>query len=104
MVLVCSLGATSLRAATGAELYAEHCTKCHGEDGKGGTKMGEKVGLKSDLSDAKAQEKMKDEDIVKVIREGVKEKETGKKRMKAYDDLSEGDLKQLVSYVRSLKK
>ena len=37
------------------------CAKCHGADGKGDTKIGQKLGVK-DFTDAKVQADMKDED------------------------------------------
>lgn len=82
-------------------MWNKDCAKCHGEDGKGKTKMGEKLGVK-DYSDAKVQEKLKDEEMAKAIKEGVKDGE--KTKMKAFGDLSEADVKALVAHVRSLKK
>ena len=52
-------GTVSLRAADAKEVFEKNCAKCHGEDGKGKTKMGEKLGVK-DYTDAKEQDKMKD--------------------------------------------
>ena len=49
----------SARAADAKETYGKACAKCHGEDGKGQTKMGQKLGLK-DLSDAKVQADLTD--------------------------------------------
>ena len=96
-------GSAVLRAADAKELWEENCTKCHGADGKGKTKMAEKLAMTLDLTDAKAQDK-KDEEVIKVIREGVRDKDTGKKRMKPFEDLSDADVKLLVGYFRSLKK
>ena len=96
-------GAVSARAADAKEIYEKDCAKCHGVDGKGKTKMGEKVGVK-DYTDAKVQSEMKDEEMAKAIKEGVKEKGTDKIRMKAFSDLSDADVKALVAYVRSFKE
>jgi len=106
-LIVCSLalliaGAVSVRAADAKENWDKSCKRCHGEDGKGKTKMGEKYGIK-DYTDAKVQEGMKDEAITKAIKEGVKDGETIK--MKAFGDvLSDDEIKALVKYVRDLKK
>ena len=56
-----------------------------------------------DYSDAKVQEAMKDEAMVKTIKEGVKDGETTK--MKAFGEiLSDDEIKALVKYVRDFKK
>ena len=95
-------GAVSLRAAEAKENYEKNCLKCHGEDGKGKTKMGEKLGVK-DYTDAKVQEKMKDEEMTKAIKEGVTKED--KKVMKSFaETLSADEIKALVKYVRDFKK
>jgi mono/diheme cytochrome c family protein len=95
-------GTVSLRAADAKEVFEKNCAKCHGEDGKGKTKMGEKLGVK-DYTDAKEQDKMKDADMAKAMKEGVTKDE--KKVMKAFGDtLSDDDIKGLVKYVRAFKK
>jgi mono/diheme cytochrome c family protein len=103
-IIACALlmaGAVSLRAADAKEIWAKNCAKCHGEDGKGKTKMGEKVGVK-DYTDAKIQADIKDEQMAKAIKEGIKDGD--KTKMKAFTDLSDDEVKALVSHVRSLKK
>lgn len=82
--------------------YDKSCAMCHGKDGKGATPMGKKFSLK-DWTDAKVQEGLKDEDLAKAIKEGVKEGD--KVKMKGYGDkLSDDDIKALVAHIRSLKK
>src|ERR1035437_2455109 len=95
-------GAVSVRAADAKENWQKSCKLCHGLDGKGKTKMGEKLGIK-DYTDAKAQDGMKDDAMFKAIKEGVKDGE--KPKMKAYGDvLSDDEIKALVKYVRDFKK
>src|SRR5579862_9226467 len=94
-------GAVSARAAEAKELWTKNCAKCHGEDGKGKTKMGEKLGVK-DYTDAKVQADFKDADLAKAIKEGVKDGD--KVKMKGFPDLSDDEVKGLVAYIRSLKK
>jgi mono/diheme cytochrome c family protein len=106
-LIVCSMalliaGAVSVRAADAKENWDAKCKVCHGADGKGKTKMGEKAGIK-DYTDAKVQEAMKDAEMIKAIKEGVKEDE--KTKMKAFGDaLSDDEIKALVKYVRDFKK
>lgn len=104
IIITCALlmaGAVSVRAADAKDIWAKDCAKCHGEDGKGKTKMGEKLGVK-DYTDAKVQADMKDEKMLKAIKEGIKEDD--KTKMKAFSDLSDDEVKALVAYVRAFKK
>jgi cytochrome c553 len=94
--------ALSAAAADAKAIYDKNCAKCHGADGKGDTKMGKKLGCK-DYSDAKVQAEMKDEAATKAIKEGVNDKD-GKILMKPAEGLSDADVKDLVAYMRTLKK
>jgi len=95
-------GALVTRAADAKENWEKQCLKCHGADGKGQTAMGKKLKVK-DYTDAKVQASMKDEEIVKIIKEGKKEGATT--LMKAYAEVfSEAEIKDLLAYVRKLKK
>lgn len=91
--------------AGGADALAnwkEHCAKCHGDDGKGDTKMGRKLSI-ADLSDAKVQAKFTDADALKAMKEGIKDK-AGKVAMKPAEGVSEDEMQALVTHVRGLKK
>ena len=89
-------------AATAAENWENSCAKCHAPDGTGSTKVGKRLKLK-DYSDAKVQAALKDEDIVKAITDGVKDK-TGKEKMKAFStELSPAEVTDLVAYIRKFK-
>jgi cytochrome c553 len=94
--------AVSTYAADAAANWGEHCAKCHGENGKGETKMGKKLGIR-DLTDAGVQAKFTDDAAIKAMKEGVKDKD-GKVSMKPIENLSEADMKALVAHVRALKK
>jgi cytochrome c553 len=96
------VAATSVRAADAKETFDKKCAACHGKDGKGETKMGQKLGIK-DFTDAKIQAAFKDEDAFKAIKEGLRDKD-GKLQMKAAEGVSDDEIKALVAYVRSLKK
>jgi mono/diheme cytochrome c family protein len=104
LIISCALfiaGAVSVRAADAKAIWAKDCAKCHADDGKGKTKMGEKLGVK-DYTDAKVQADMTDEKLTKAIKEGVKDGD--KTKMKAFTDLSDDEVKALVAYVRAFKK
>ena len=92
----------SASAGDAKENYDKNCAKCHGKEGKGDTKMGQKLGIK-DYSDAKVQAEMKDDDAFKGIKEGVKDKD-GKVVMKPTEGLSDADIKALVAHMRTFKK
>jgi cytochrome c553 len=101
-VAVLAIPAISARAADAKALYAKDCAKCHGEDGKGETKMGKKLGAK-DYTDGKVQAELKDDAAFKAIKEGLKDKD-GKVLMKPSEGASDQDIKALVAYMRSFKK
>jgi len=92
----------SARADDAKTTYDNTCAKCHGAEGKGDTKMGQKLGVK-DFTDAKVQADMKDDAAFKAIKEGVKDKDD-KTLMKPADGLSDADIKGLVAYIRTFKK
>ena len=97
-----AIAALSAQAEDAKALYEKDCAKCHGADGKGQTKMGQKLGAK-DYTDAKVQADMKDDVAVKAIKEGLKDKDD-KTLMKPVEGLSDADIKGLVDYMRSFKK
>ena len=92
----------SAYAGDAKENWEKSCAKCHGADGKGQTKMGQKLGMK-DYTDAKVQDEMKDDAAFKAIKEGLKDK-GGKVLMKPAEGLSDDDIKALVKHMRSFKK
>jgi mono/diheme cytochrome c family protein len=84
------------------EIYAKECAKCHGDDGKGDTKMGKKLGAK-DYTDAKVQAEMKDDVAFKSLKEGMKDKDD-KTLMKPFDSLTDDQIKGLIKLMRGFKK
>src|SRR5262245_23792277 len=89
-------------AADALANWKEHCAKCHGEDGKGDTKMGRKLSI-ADLTDGAVQAKFTDEAAMKAMKEGVNDK-AGKVAMKPVEGLAADDMTALVKFVRTLKK
>ncbi len=90
------------QAADAKATWDQHCAKCHGPDGKGKTRMGQKLEVK-DFTDPQVQAKLTDESITKDIKEGVKV--GGKKKMPSFaDKLSDEQVKELVQQVRSFAR
>jgi cytochrome c6 len=78
--------------AAGETMFKAKCAGCHGADGKG------KEAMKTmDMAAADVQ-KMSDADLSKIISEGKPPK------MPAYKTLTPDQVKDLVGYIRSLKK
>ena len=99
--------ALSASAAEAKDNWDTICAKCHGADGNGETKIGQMFDIK-DFTDAKVQADMKDEDMVKAIKDGIKDAD-GRTKMKAFvtgadTPLSDDEVKALVAYVRGFKK
>ena len=88
-------------AAPAADNWDNNCAKCHSADGSGSGKIGKKLKLK-DYTDAAVQATLKDEEMVKAIKEGVMD-EAGKEKMKAFkDELSDAEITDLVGYIRKM--
>ena len=101
-LLCAAVGGLSLQGADVKANWSKHCTKCHGEDGKGQTTMGKKLKV-ADYTDATVQAKFKDEDMIKITKEG--KKEVTKTLMKGYSDvLSDEEIKELVAHIRTMAK
>jgi mono/diheme cytochrome c family protein len=78
--------------AAGEATFKAKCSGCHGTDGKGKEAM-----KTTDMAAADVQ-KLSDADLSKIISEGKPP------RMPAYKTLTPEQVKDLVSYIRSLKK
>ena len=103
-LLALALAGVALTAfsADVASNWKEHCAKCHGDSGKGDTKMGKKLSI-ADLTDPAVQAKFTDAEALKAMKDGVKDK-NGKQVMKPAENLSDADMQALVAHLRTLKK
>jgi len=90
----------NLLAADGQMVYSDNCTRCHGDDGKGQTKMGQKTGVR-DYTDAKVQASFTDAEGIKAVKEGLKKDD--KTLMKAYP-LTDDEITAVITYMRTFKK
>ena len=89
-------------AAEPKALWGTACARCHGADGKGQTSIGHLLGAK-DYTDPAVQSALTDDAAFKATKEGFTTKE-GKNVMKPATNLSDGDIKGLVAYMRTFKK
>ncbi|MCX8108155.1 MAG: cytochrome c [Verrucomicrobiae bacterium] len=89
--------------ADAAANYKQHCARCHGDDGRGKTKAGQRLGAR-DYTDPKVQASVTDQDIERSIKEGYKDKTTGREIMKPTKGLTDAEVKELVAYIRKFKK
>ena len=81
--------------------WSKQCARCHGADGAADTKPGRKLKLK-DYRDAAVQASFSDEEIIRVMVEGVTT-DKGKQEMPSYTEkLSQAEMEALVPFVRSL--
>ncbi len=76
--------------------FKKNCVMCHGADGTGKTKMGQKLGA-ADLSSNDIQS-LSDEAIAQTVK-------NGKGKMPTFEKtLSADEINQVVQYVRTLRK
>jgi len=87
---------TASHAQDAAALYKGKCQVCHGADGTGDTTMGKKLGARDFHSPDVA--KMTDAELFDITKKG-------KAKMPPYDGkLTDAQIKDLVKYIRTLKK
>lgn len=90
-----ALPAFSLRADDAKAIWEKKCALCHGVDGSGKAAMKTK-----NYTDAKVQTDLKDDAILKAIKDGIADT-----KMKGYaGKLSDDEIKSLAAFVRTLKK
>ena len=103
LILFSVIGSAGMVLAGDASaLWNQHCASCHGKDGSGKTKMGQKAGTK-DYRDPKVQAELQDEKSFKAVKEGATE--NGKEKMKPFKDkLSDDEIKALIGKLKEFGK
>ncbi|MFN7140336.1 MAG: c-type cytochrome, partial [Limisphaerales bacterium] len=77
------------------ELWSKNCLTCHGKEGRGDTKAGQRAKVK-DMTDKEYQSSFNDEKAFTSIKQGLKE--GGRELMKSFHDkLSDEEIKSLVA-------
>jgi cytochrome c6 len=84
----------SMNAQDASAMFKSKCAACHGADGTGSA-MGKKMGA-HDFTSAEVQH-MSDTELAETIT-------NGKGKMPAYKSLTPDQVKDLVAYIRTLKK
>jgi mono/diheme cytochrome c family protein len=101
MIIAAAL-AVGAQQAGANELWGKHCASCHGKDGKGQTKAGQKAKVK-DLTDAKHQESFDDAKAFKSIKNGLKDGD--REQMKPFaEKLTDEQITALVAFTRTFVK
>ena len=81
-------------SADGPAIFKSKCAACHGQDGKGETAMGKKLGIRSLAS--KEVQKQTDAELLSITKKG-------KNKMPGYDGkIPEGDLQAVIAHIRTL--
>ncbi|MCS7184985.1 MAG: cytochrome c [bacterium] len=84
----------------GKKLYEMHCLSCHGKEGKGDGPAGKVLKPPaSDFTDNVWKHGDKEEDIAKVIKNGIRN--TG---MAGFPYLKDNEIKALIAYIRTFSK
>lgn len=99
LLLTAALGFSlpSQAQSSGAELYQQHCSKCHGDNGKARTLRGW-LFFAQNLSKASWQSRESDDELAAAIRRGPG-------AMPTYEGkLTDAEIDQLVAHIRTLKQ
>lgn len=97
-----ALAASTSFAADTKDNYAKYCSKCHGADGRGQTKMGKQAGAR-DYSDAKVAAEINEQRAFDGIKNGLTVK--GKEIKKPMGDkLKDDEIKALVAHMHTFVK
>jgi cytochrome c553 len=102
--LACAGTSFAEDAPDAGKLWAKNCQSCHGADGKGKTKMGEKLSVR-DLTAADVKAALTQAKAAEAIKNGVKDpKDPAKLVMKSYSEkLSAAEIDALAAHSLTFK-
>lgn len=101
-VLIAAPALAEDAAPDGAKLWTKHCQSCHGADGKGKTKMGEKLKVR-DLTAADVKAGLTEQKVLDSMKNGIKD-DSGKEVMKSFTEkLSDAEMKAVAAHTLAIK-
>lgn len=96
ILLAASIAAPAFAQSAGADTYKSKCAMCHGPDGTAAVPMGKMYKIPSFKDPAVV--KSSDAELAAITKDG-------KNKMPAYTGkLTDGQIKEVVSYIRTLQK
>ena len=107
LTILLSLSIGSVIAADdGGTIYKKLCVRCHGPEGKGDGPAAKLLKNQSmgDLTSKADMSKLSDQDLVKLVAEGGAASGKSKVMPAHKDKLSEGEIKAVVAYIKTLQK
>ena len=94
--LAITLVAPAMAQGSGAQIYKDRCTMCHGDDGKATTDVGKAFNAASFLAPAAV--KASDAELIGIVTKG-------KGKMMPFGGvLTDDQIKAVVAYIRTLQK
>jgi len=94
---VLALGMAGDQVAQGKAVFLKRCKMCHGADGQGNPAIARMLGVQFHPMDSEYIQKKTDEEIKTTIQKG-------KGKMAAIRGVSDQEIKDVIAYLRSLKK
>lgn len=96
ILLAASIAAPAFAQSAGADTYKSKCAMCHGPDGTAATPTGKAMKVPSFKDPAEV--KASDADLISATK-------SGKGKMPAYGTkLTDAQIKEVISYIRTLQK
>ena len=86
---------TAASSLSPAQLFQRRCASCHGAGGRGDGQLSSAYPMVADLTSHGVQDRLSDEDIAGVIRDGVR-------RMPPVRGISDEEIQAIISHVRTL--